>query len=141
MACVAELSLPAQFVPDLLRKLAWRFYGKDARRSARKRASSKARIVIERSEFKPLLERLQGAFEHLRSYAAGMSLLLLFSHNIRLLIFAFGGQSTLERSEGQGELAAGRQPLNVFFAVGGEQPQTFPCAVRRAVSGCGFWYM
>jgi len=82
VAAVSQSALPAQFLPDLARKLAGRLYGKNAHSPARKRPASKIRIGIQRSEFEPLLERLHRTLEDLRRYAAGLSLLLVFCHNL-----------------------------------------------------------
>ena len=90
VSAVAQSALPAQFLPDLWRKLAGRLYRENARRPARKRTSPEARIVIERSEFEPFLERLQSTLEHLRRYAPTLLLLLVFCHNLPSRIYSFG---------------------------------------------------
>jgi hypothetical protein len=102
VSAVAQSSLLAQLVPDLLRKPAGRPYRKNARRPARKRPTSKARIVIEGSEFEPLLERLHRTLEHLRGYASTCLprrsfsevgfLFLVFCHIICRRVFTFSAK-------------------------------------------------
>jgi hypothetical protein len=87
VAAGAEFALPAQFLPDLARKLARRGYGEYPGMAAGKTASAEAGIVVKGGELEAFFECLEGALEGFGGY--GRSGLFgvfheIFSFKVRL---------------------------------------------------------